>query len=164
MTSNLPAISDAPFDQMLAYAMAENRVATAHKPWTETELCEQFDITQEELNGLKQSKKFAKAVTMAVSELKKGSGAIEAKAKSLYEHYTDNWVPQVMQDPDASLAEKVKIYTMLGKTGKVLTENAKEVSNTQINVPSLNIYLSQAPTPVVQQPMKDINVIDNEAS
>lgn len=160
MTSNLPATTeDQPFDQMLAYALAENRVAATHKPWTETELCEQFDITQDQLNSLKQSKKFAKAVTMAVSELKKGSGAIEAKAKTLFEYYTDNWVPQVMQDQDAPLSEKVKIYTMLGKTGKVLLENVKEsANNQQANVPSLNIYLSTAPNPAVQQPQG--NVID----
>jgi len=152
MTTSLATQDDLPFDQMLAYALAENRVAFAHKPWTEAELCEQFDITQDQLNNLKQSKKFAKAVTMAVSELKKGSGAIETKAKSLFEHYTDNWVPTVMQDKDAPLAEKVKIYTMLGKTGKVLVENAKEPSGngTTVNTPSLNIYLSSAP-PVVQQ-------------
>lgn len=156
--NNLPTVSeDAPFDQMLAYAMAENRVSMLNKPWTEPELCDQFDITQDQLNALKQSKKFAKAVTMAVSELKKGSGAIETKAKQMFEMYTDNWVPTVMQDDNAPLSEKVKIYTMLGKTGKVLIENAKESgSGTTVNTPSLNIYLSQAPAPAVQQPMKDI--------
>jgi len=153
MTTNLPATTeDIPFDQMLAYALAENRVAFTHKPWTEDELCEQFDITLETLQQLKLSRKFAKAVTMAVSELKKGSGAVETKAKALFEHYTDEWVPRVMQDPEASLAEKVKIYTMLGKTGKVLVENPKELANSQqVNVPSLNIFLSAAPNPAVQQ-------------
>lgn len=150
MTSNLTITTDdIPFDQMLAYAMAENRVSANHKPWAESELCEQFDITQDQLNALKQSKKFAKAVTMAVSELKKGSGAVEAKAKNLFEYYTDTWVPAVMGDKDAPLAEKVKIYTMLGKTGKVLLENSKEITNSQqTNVPSLNIFLST--TPAVQ--------------
>lgn len=156
-SSNLPAVSeDPPFDQMLAYAMAENRVAAAHKPWTETELCEQFDISQDDLDALKQSKTFAKAVTMAVSELKKGSGAVEAKAKALFEHYTDIWVPAVMQDRDAPLAEKVKIYTMLGKTGKVLQDTVKTVegSGGQSNTPTLRIILTQAP--VAQPVMKDV--------
>jgi len=156
MTSNLPTISpdEIPFDQMLAYALAENRVAMLNKPWTEEELCEQFDITIDVLQQLKQSKKFAKAVTMAVSELKKGSGAIETKAKSLFEMYTDTWVPQVMSNPDAMLSEKVKIYTLLGKTGKVLQENAKAAEGAQTVVPQFNLYLTQAP--VVQPTMKDI--------
>lgn len=153
MTSNLPTTTDdIPFDQMLAYAFAENRVSALVKPWTEEELCEQFDITLEDLQRLKLSKKFAKAVTMAVSELKKGSGAIEAKAKQMYEFYTTEWVPKVMDNPEAPLSEKVKIYTMLGKTAKVLVENPKESANAQqVNVPSLNIFLSAAPTPAVQQ-------------
>jgi hypothetical protein len=141
---------------MLAYAMAENRVAMLNKPWTEDELCEQFDITIDVLQQLKQSKKFAKAVTMAVSELKKGSGAIETKAKSLFEMYTDTWVPQVMANPDAMLSEKVKIYTLLGKTGKVLQENAKAVEGAQTVVPQFNLYLTQAPV-AVQPVMKDLN-------
>lgn len=161
MTDNLPiSTEEIPFDQMLAYAMAENRVAMLNKPWTEQELCEQFDISIQTLEQLKQSKKFAKAVTMAVSELKKGSGAIETKAKSLFEMYTDEWVPKVMLDPDAPMAEKVKIYTLLGKTGKVLQENAKAVGegSQQANVPTLNIILTQAPS--IQQE-KTVNVIDN---
>ena len=160
MTEQLPlSTEDIPFDQMLAYAMAENRVAMLNKPWTESELCEQFDINIGQLQLLTQSRKFAKAVTMAVSELKKGSGAIETKAKSLFEMYTDNWVPMVMADPEAALAEKVKIYTLLGKTGKVLQENAKTIEGPQAIVPTINITLTQAP--VLQPLMKDINVIDN---
>lgn len=140
---------------MLAYALAENRVAAAHKPWTEAELCEQFDITIEQLQLLKNSKKFAKAVTMAVSELKKGSGAIETKAKTLFEYYTDEWVPKVMFDEDAPLSEKVKIYTMLGKTGKVLQDTVKDVgASNQVNTPTLRIILTQAP--VAQPVMKDV--------
>lgn len=159
--ADLPAIQDdLPFDQMLAYAMAENRVAALHKPWTEQELCEQFDITQEYLNSLKQQKSFAKAVTMAVSELKKGSGAVEAKAKSLFEFYTDTWVPQVMSDIDAPLSEKVKIYTMLGKTGKVLLENVKELPNagTTVNAPGLTIIMQQAPAAIQQSQGEIIDV------
>jgi len=157
--TNLPTISpeDIPFDQMLAYAFAENRVAMLNKPWEESELCEQFDITMEVLQQLKQSKKFAKAVSMAVSELKKGSGAIETKAKSLFEMYTDNWVPTVMRDPGALLSEKVKIYTLLGKTAKVLQENAKASEGSQISAPTFNLILTQA-APVAQPvAMKDIN-------
>jgi hypothetical protein len=157
--TNLPTVSpdEIPFDQMLAYAMAENRVAMLNKPWTEDELCEQFDITIDVLQQLKQSKKFAKAVTMAVSELKKGSGAIETKAKSLFEMYTDTWVPQVMSNPDAMLSEKVKIYTLLGKTGKVLQENAKAAEGAQTVVPQFNLILTQAAPVAVQPIMKDLN-------
>lgn len=164
MTQNLPAIDadNLPFDQMLAYAIAENRVANPeYLPWTEEELCEQFDITIDILRQLKQSKKFAKAVTIAVADLKRNSGAIEAKARQLYEHYQDTLIPAMMEDDKINPAEKVKLLTLLAKTAKVFQENnISSGSPSAPAMPTLNIILTQAPAPAPQPQIKDVTDVE----
>ena len=154
-SSNLPAvIHDA--NAELAMCLAQNRVAVQHKPWDEQELMVQFDMTLDELQEVKSSPKFAKLVNDCVMELRKSGGAIEVKAEKQFEYYMDNYIPQLMNDPDASHADKLKALERLSKSSRKLSglevKQPLPVAGSGTAVPQLTIVLAQPSQPL----MKDI--------
>lgn len=138
----------------LAMCVAENRVASGHHLWDDSDLLAQFDITQEQLTELRNSPKFCKAVNECVYELKRSGGAIESKAERLFEYYLENYIPKLMDDPDAAHSDKLKAMERLAKTSKTLSGMEQKQVVSTMTMPTLNIILP--PAVAAPQPIKDI--------
>ena len=175
MSENLPAVKKKIPDG-LAYHVAISKASENSYDkkgnklpplFTDEEICSEHGMAVSELAELRTDPDFIKAVLLCLRDVKENGDAIRIKQRMLFQHYSETWIPELFDTTkaDEHVAEKNKALVTMAKLGGLEIPIAKEFSGngTAVNTPSLNIYLSSAP-PVIQQPMKDINVIDNEAS
>lgn len=150
---------------ILPNEVAINETATNGKIYTDEELCESCGITIEHYNIIKNTVAFRAAVREAISELKNTNGVVQRKSEVQYEYWLDTYIPKLMNDPDASDADKLKAMAMLKESAAISERNKLQVvkeeakmlaATTSSKVPSINIILSGNPEKV------EASVVDGE--
>lgn len=141
----------------LAIEVGLNSLAVGAKICTDEELCQQFDISLEQLEIFKSHPAFRAEVREAISQVRDSNATIKRKSKLALEFYMDEYVPKWIADPSASVDSKTKLLQFLAKIGgfdaaekaaeaAALAEANKASGAQQLNQPQIIIQLTQAPS------------------
>lgn len=155
-----PALANA-WPSGLAIECGLNSLAVGPAICSDEDLCKQFDITPEQLDGFKKHPAFRAEVREAIAQVRDSNATIKRKSKLALEFYMDEYVPKWIADPQASVDSKTKLLQFLAKIGgfdaaekaaeaSALAEANKASGVGQNNQPQIQIILTQA-TP--QAPM-----------
>lgn len=121
---------------------------------SDEDLCRQFDLTPEELAGIKLHPAFRAEVRETLSQIKDSHATIKRKARIAFEHYMSETVPFLMNPNNDKIPADVRLKT-IQYLGKIIgLEAASEAAQAESakaanNVPSINITLTTA-APVSQ--------------
>lgn len=137
----------------LAAECAINSMAVGQAVMDDSDLCKQFDLTQDQLDYIRANPAFRAEVRENITQLKDKFATIRRKAKLGFEFYLDTLVPTLLNDPQASADVKLKTIQYLGKvagmdTADKIAETELAKANTQQGTasPQIIIQLTQAPT------------------
>lgn len=132
----------------LSVEVALNSMAVGAAICSDEDLCKQFDITQEQLDGFKLHPAFRAEVREAISQVKDSNATIKRKARVALEFYADEYIPVWLADASASVDSKTKLLQFLAKiSGLEAEEKAAEAAKNQVQAaaaPSINITLTTA--------------------
>lgn len=142
----------------LAVEVGLNTLAVGTSIIEDADLCKQFEITQEQLEAIKNHPAFKAEVRESIAAIKDPYATIRRKAKLGFEYYMDTIIPKLVADDRVSGETKLNAVKFLGKVAgldaaeKAQEQAAQAEANKGLpnNMPSINIVLTQAPS--LQQP------------
>lgn len=133
----------------LSVEVALDEMVTGEKFVTQEDLAEQFDLTVERLQQIKQHPAFRAEVRAHMGQFREDGAEIKRKAKAILGQYLDYKIHDWLKEPGASLDARTKLLQFVAKlTGMEAAEKAAEAAKSQGQVqqaPSINITLTQAP-------------------
>lgn len=137
MKSNLPVSVKWPHHLPLEYA--EHLMSQPTPIYTLEELQVKYDLGDAQFHEILNNEIFLKEVESCKSQIGDISSLVKKKAEIQTQFYLDNWVPQVMADREAPLAEKNKLFQFVVKLSGM---DNSEKANPTLSTPSQNIVLN----------------------